>query len=360
MSAVRVLGIGGMELKEARQGRMTHVHLVGPTRNTGEAFGPVALQRRGNTFILVVESWTDNGERRKNIPTHDSFLIELGQLDGGDYKLEVAWHGLFNDRQKGAENRQLPEDVYRHTEQWTGRIDFHVAKPDDAPAKGKLPVLEQNQLKAVEVPEDLKKVKPHAATSHVQVHAPRKVAWENYVGQVANLPYLAGCQPAPRNSETGSQSSAGSDTSSRMDPRIHFITLAVRDFERAVRFYRDGLGLPMSKMSGDDVAFFGLGGMVLALYPWDKLAADAMVPAAGAGFHGFALAHNVRNREDVAGVLATAVAAGARLVKAAQDTFWEATPATSRIRRASLGSPGTAHPFPRTAVPPAVTGSPRP
>jgi catechol 2,3-dioxygenase-like lactoylglutathione lyase family enzyme len=107
-----------------------------------------------------------------------------------------------------------------------------------------------------------------------------------------------------------------------MDPRLHFVTLGVRDFARAVRFYRDGLGLPMSKMSGDDVAFFGLGGLVLSLYPWDKLAADAGVPAAGTGFHGFALAHNVRTRDEVAAMIATAVAAGGRLVKPAQDTFW--------------------------------------
>lgn len=107
-----------------------------------------------------------------------------------------------------------------------------------------------------------------------------------------------------------------------MEPRIHFITLGVRDFTRAVRFYRDGLRFRLSKMSGDDVAFFDMNGLVLALYPWDKLAEDATVPAEGGGFHGFALAHNVPRREDVAAVLAVAVTAGGRLVKPAQDTFW--------------------------------------
>lgn len=107
-----------------------------------------------------------------------------------------------------------------------------------------------------------------------------------------------------------------------MEPRIHFITLGVRDLSTAVRFYRDGLGFPLSSSSVDDVAFFRLGGLVLALYPWDKLAADATVPADGTGFRGIAFAHNVRQREDVAKVLELAVSAGGKLIKPAQDAFW--------------------------------------
>jgi catechol 2,3-dioxygenase-like lactoylglutathione lyase family enzyme len=107
-----------------------------------------------------------------------------------------------------------------------------------------------------------------------------------------------------------------------MEPRIHFITLGVRNLASAVRFYRDGLGFPLSSSSVDDVAFFRLGGLVLALYPWDKLAADATVSQEGAGFRGIALAHNVRQRDDVAKVLDLAVSAGGKLIKPAQDAFW--------------------------------------
>lgn len=71
---------------------------------------------------------------------------------------------------------------------------------------------------------------------------------------------------------------------SLMEARIHFITIGVRDLANAVRFYRDGLGFPLSSSSVDDVAFFRLGSLVLALYPWDKLAGDATVPAEGPGF----------------------------------------------------------------------------
>ena len=97
-----------------------------------------------------------------------------------------------------------------------------------------------------------------------------------------------------------------------MEARIHFITLGVRDLTNTVRFYRDGLGFPHSSASVDDVAFFRLGGLVLALYPWDKLAADATVPPEGSGFRGVTLAHNVRQKEDVARVLALSEAAGGR------------------------------------------------
>jgi uncharacterized glyoxalase superfamily protein PhnB len=107
-----------------------------------------------------------------------------------------------------------------------------------------------------------------------------------------------------------------------LEPRISFVTLGVHDFDRALRFYRDGLGLPLSKASQDDVAFFQMGGMVLALYPWDKLAEDATVTHEGTGFRGVALAYNVRKRDEVAETLALAESAGGKVVKPAQDTFW--------------------------------------
>jgi catechol 2,3-dioxygenase-like lactoylglutathione lyase family enzyme len=107
-----------------------------------------------------------------------------------------------------------------------------------------------------------------------------------------------------------------------MQPRVSFITFGVRDFDRAVRFYRDGLGCGLARPVAGDIAFFQLGGLVFALYPWDKLAEDACVPADGSGFRGVALAHNVRRREDVDTVLALAAAAGATVVKPGQDAFW--------------------------------------
>ncbi len=107
-----------------------------------------------------------------------------------------------------------------------------------------------------------------------------------------------------------------------MEPRISLVTLGVRDLPRAVRFYRDGLGWPVSSAGGDGVAFFRTGGIVLALYPRHLLAADAHLPDEGSGFGGIALAHNVRTRELVDAALAEVVRAGGTIIKPAEDAFW--------------------------------------
>ena len=106
-----------------------------------------------------------------------------------------------------------------------------------------------------------------------------------------------------------------------MEPRISLITLGVSDLARSIEFYRDGLGLPL-RDGPDSIAFFETRGTTFSLYPREKLAEDATVEPAGSGFPGFALAHNVKNKEDVAPVLEQAVRAGARLLKPAQDVFW--------------------------------------
>ncbi len=110
-----------------------------------------------------------------------------------------------------------------------------------------------------------------------------------------------------------------------MQPRLSFLTLGVRDLNRAIAFYRDGLGLETdTKHPG--VAFIAMGSVRLALFPLDDLAKDAGLSpqkdAPSLPFPGFALAHNVRTREEVALVIETAVAAGGKLLKPAQDAFW--------------------------------------
>lgn len=106
-----------------------------------------------------------------------------------------------------------------------------------------------------------------------------------------------------------------------MEPRITLITLGVTDLERSVRFYRDGLKLPL-RDGPQGVAFFETGGTWLSLYPRDALAEDATVASDGSGFRGFALAHNVRSPEDVDVILREALDAGAKLVKPGQKVFW--------------------------------------
>lgn len=113
-----------------------------------------------------------------------------------------------------------------------------------------------------------------------------------------------------------------------MQPRLSFITLGVDDLERAVAFYRDGLGLPTRGITGAGfasgaVAFFELQpGLTLALWPRTSLARDTGLPVDTAAPTTMSLAHNVRTRDEVEALLAQALAAGARIVKAASDTFY--------------------------------------
>jgi hypothetical protein len=106
-----------------------------------------------------------------------------------------------------------------------------------------------------------------------------------------------------------------------MKPKISLITLGVSDYEKSVKFYRDGLKFPLEN-DGKDIAFFKLDGVRLALFSREKLAEDATVPPAGNGFKGFTLAHNVASREEVGEVLEWAQKAGATIIKPARDASW--------------------------------------
>ncbi|MBF6987062.1 MULTISPECIES: VOC family protein [Cupriavidus] len=113
-----------------------------------------------------------------------------------------------------------------------------------------------------------------------------------------------------------------------MKPRITLVTLGVDDLERAVRFYRDGLGLSTPGIVGQQfehgaVAFFDLqSGLKLALWPRASLAHDAGLTVTPRASTDFSLAHNVGDKAEVDAVMAQAKAAGATVVKPAQDTFW--------------------------------------
>ncbi|MBF0539380.1 MAG: VOC family protein [Nitrospirae bacterium] len=106
-----------------------------------------------------------------------------------------------------------------------------------------------------------------------------------------------------------------------MEQRLNIVTLGVSDLSVARAFY-EALGWVASSASQDDIVFFQAGGVVLALYPRELLAEDAMVEAKGSGFSGFTLAQNVRSKEDVAQILGFVEAAGGKIIKPAQDAFW--------------------------------------
>lgn len=112
-----------------------------------------------------------------------------------------------------------------------------------------------------------------------------------------------------------------------MRPRLSVVTLLVEDLNRALQFYRDGLGFKTQGIVGHEfehgaVVFFDLeAGLKLALWPRTSLAHDlnkTLTP----GSVQSTLGHNVSSEEEVDTVMKQAEIAGAHILKAAQKTFW--------------------------------------
>jgi len=108
-----------------------------------------------------------------------------------------------------------------------------------------------------------------------------------------------------------------------VEPRLHVITLAVEDLERALAFYRDGLGFDTQGLVATDlvddktnaagaIVIFKLeGGLILSLYPRSELAKDAGIRAGSPQSGEFSLGQLVPSRADVDSILEKAAAAGA-------------------------------------------------
>jgi catechol 2,3-dioxygenase-like lactoylglutathione lyase family enzyme len=119
-----------------------------------------------------------------------------------------------------------------------------------------------------------------------------------------------------------------------MKPRVHVVTLAVADLDRALAFYRDGLGFPTKGLigtgyQGDETtpdgttAVFHLdGGLMLSIYPRPELAKDAGIPLSAPKSGEFSVGHVVASRAEVDEVIAQAEAAGAAVIDSPHDRPW--------------------------------------
>jgi uncharacterized protein len=107
-----------------------------------------------------------------------------------------------------------------------------------------------------------------------------------------------------------------------MQLSISVITLGVTDFQRSLAFYKKGLGWPTKATGKDNIAFFKLNGIVLALYDKKDLAEDAGVSARGNGFPGITLAHNVRSEREVDEVFKKVTKLGAKTIKKPEKATW--------------------------------------
>ncbi len=113
-----------------------------------------------------------------------------------------------------------------------------------------------------------------------------------------------------------------------MKPHVSVLTLGVSDLNRALAFYRDGLGLPTEGIVGTEfedgaVAFFRLnGGLTLALWPVTSMAKEAGLRETEMRSGAVAIAHNVGSRSEVDDVIGDAAAAGAVITDPPRERFW--------------------------------------
>ena len=106
-----------------------------------------------------------------------------------------------------------------------------------------------------------------------------------------------------------------------MEQRVSLITLAVADPERAAAIY-EALGWRRVPAS-DGVVAFDLIGQTLGLNSRAELAAELGIEESEiGGFCGVTLAHNVREKDEVAPLLQAAASAGGTVLVPAQDVFW--------------------------------------
>ena len=110
--------------------------------------------------------------------------------------------------------------------------------------------------------------------------------------------------------------------------------------QRALKFYRDGLGYETDYKDGDPpVCFFDTPGSKFELYPLDALARDTSKnnPTRSSGSGDIALTCNVKNKEDVDSGIRASKKAGSTIVKEPQDTFWADITRILPIRTGTTG-----------------------
>jgi len=105
--------------------------------------------------------------------------------------------------------------------------------------------------------------------------------------------------------------------------QVTTIMLGVNDLARSKKFYAEGMGCTIDQDYPVFVSLsLGDGSSSLALYEREAAAQDAGVSAEGSGFTGVSFHYIVASRETVDEVIASAVAAGGEVVKAAAGAQW--------------------------------------
>ncbi|NER17190.1 VOC family protein [Spongiivirga citrea] len=107
-----------------------------------------------------------------------------------------------------------------------------------------------------------------------------------------------------------------------MEQRMTIIGLGVNDLKVSTAFYEQKFGWKKTNASNESISFFQLNGILLSLYPKDKLAEDAEVSPEGSGFKAFSLAHNTKTEQEVDTIVNELRSKGVKIVKEPQKVFW--------------------------------------
>ena len=107
-----------------------------------------------------------------------------------------------------------------------------------------------------------------------------------------------------------------------MEQRLTIITLGVGDLKKSTEFYENNFGWKRSSSSNENIVFFYLNGIQLALFDKNELAKDATVDSGGTGFKGITLAYNTRNETEVDEIIKNLRAKGVKIVKEPAKVFW--------------------------------------
>lgn len=107
-----------------------------------------------------------------------------------------------------------------------------------------------------------------------------------------------------------------------MEQRLTIVTLGVSNLQNATDFYIRAFGWELSESSNENISFFKLNGLQLALFNSEELAKDAHVSPSGQGFKGATFAINTKSKMEVGELIDGLRKEGVDIVKEPKETNW--------------------------------------
>jgi len=100
------------------------------------------------------------------------------------------------------------------------------------------------------------------------------------------------------------------------------IALGVLNLDVSSKFYENVFGWTRIKSENEVIIFYQLNGIILSIYPREKLAGDAMISSEGIGFKGVTCAFNARTEADVDELFTEFKSKNVQIIKMPEKVFW--------------------------------------